>query len=1066
MLVQNLEFFDKFGQNLNLNFNVASGVWEGKIYFEPISNYLFDNENLFVLEKVGTTYKFPQLANNQQYFEFAWVSNKTSNEFFLYEVVRDIQLDEKFITKIDKSVIKYSDIDPVNTNSLLDVSIPLQVNIAFCPTDEVSFERTLQMFWFNGTSRVKIAELYFYGEGVEEDTRFRNWAENFGIRFLREDANILKNYDIKEAFPDMEALNQIRKELLVSKDQVYPYVGTYKGLVNFINLLGYKDVLRIKEYWLNYNQRSAYYNKMTLIDISDYLDDGIIQSLDLEDKNRNLKFGKQFKKTEFLALVYQFTVATDNFDDDNIPIVEETTEFTVNEIFYKLNLLNDKIKNEFLPINVKVKDIIGEFIYFQKITLTYWTDPNRIFDYMVNDYAEIDVYPGKDADLTLRALDPLYRRVSEVGLDLGVARINNNGSKNPFEYSQVISTRTEAENYIENIETFYTEIKNQRIPNLGKKLTWEFGDDPQRVIGAPTVFTLDTGKFTLQDLRGVRLDDLDAIAPGLDPHWTFQNIDFRNFYEVNWRITKPGPNPYNFELRGRIVDLFALPHVLPFAGTYRVIVELFDFSGNVSVFSRFVTVQDDKKPEILAITRLEDKFDYFLDNLKNVRLQDFGASHLYYPKVNVLDNEDAAVKLDPYKNLLEWISFYKHRYGMGQSLYDAEIYDSNLGTWVPYTDTTQSHPKKGYWGLGEGDLPIQLKDFSDVEVGELYWMRITDLIYLDDFNAGFYLINPAPGNSIFMSLFSEYVIPNFSTLEELAVILNDSDHPGINLFNYEVIEGKIHAQAEYLSKEMYHILGHGGFSPGSPGSPGFSPGSPGFSPSPFFDEYVENGYVENGYVGNYFINSSVNNTPLTQINGTESSDKYTFFLPRKVFSQKLIDFLTNISPVFDIETLFLLAKTSDVLTGAVQDPTFWRDIKCWKFVDDVQIGHLPTTIDQNALNINDIKLFEESFAVPENAIVFFVVNSLDGKNEFYWTLTDSRTGDVVMQVRSVPFFAWKFKDLGTFSLSCRVIDNRGTEYTNEVKNFVQVLDKRQYITGVERRLNDRKIKIIKSGSLS
>lgn len=1053
MLVQNLEFFDKFGHNLNLNYNATTGVWEGKIYFEPVSNYLFDNENLFVLEKVGTAYKFPQLADNTQYIEFSWVSNKTEKEFFLYEVVRDIDLDEKFITKVDKAVTKYSDIDPINTNSPLNISMPLQVNVAFCPSDEISFERTLQMFWFNGTSRVKIAEIYFYGEGVEEDTRFRNWAENFGIRFLREDANILKDYDIKEAMPDMEALNQIRKELLVSKDQVYPYIGTYKGLVNFINLLGYKDVLRVKEYWTNYNQKSSYYNKMTLIDISDYLDDGIIQSLDLEDKNRNLKFGKQFKKTEFLALVYQFTVATDNYDDDNIPIVEETTEFTVNEIFYKLNLLNDKIKSEFLPINVKVKDIIGEFIYFQKITLTYWNDYTRIFDYMVNDYAEIDVYPGKEADLTLRALDPLYRRVSDVGIDFGVARINNNGAKNPFEYSQVITTRAEADLYIANIETFYSEIRDQRIPNLGKKLTWEFGDDPQRVIGAPVVFTADTGKFTLQDLRGVRLDDLDAIAPGLDPYWTFQNIDFRNFYEVNWRITKPGPNPYNFELRGKIVDLYSLPHVLPFAGTYRVIIELFDFSGNVSVFSRFVTVQDDMKPEILAITRLEDKFDYTIKNLKNVRLQDFGASHMYYPKVNVLDNEDAAVKLDPYKNLLEWISFYKHRYGMGQNLYDAELYNSDLDTWVPYTDPAQSHPKKGYWGLGNGDLPIQIKDFSDVEVGELYWMRITDLVYLDDFNAGFYLVNPHPGGVIHMSIFSDYVIPNFSSLEELATILNDSDHPGIKLFNYEVIKGKIHAQAEYLSKEMYHIFAHGGFSPGSP-----------FSPGMVFD-ITENDYVENDYIADYFISSNVP-AEFSPGPGPMIGDKYTFFLPRKVFSQKLIDFLQSISPVFDIETLFLLAKTSDVLTGAVQDPTFWRDKKYWKFVDDVQIGHLPTTIDQNALNINDVKLFEESFTVPENAIVFFVVNNLDGKNEFYWTLTDSLTGKEVIQVRSVPFFAWKFKDLGTFTLSCRAIDNRGTEYFNEVKNFVRVLDKRQYVTGVERRLNDRKLKIIKSGSLS
>jgi hypothetical protein len=111
-------------------------------------------------------------------------------------------------------------------------------------------------------------------------------------------------------------------------------------------------------------------------------------------------------------------------------------------------------------------------------------------------------------------------------------------------------------------------------------------------------------------------------------------------------------------------------------------------------------------------------------------------------------------------------------------------------------------------------------------------MRLTDLIYLDDFEAGFYLRNPTPGDVIQISLFSDYILPNFSTLDELVQILNNSDHPGIKLFNYEIINGRqsdnqyiIHAQANYLSKEMYHILNiSGAGSPASPTSPGIGSG--------------------------------------------------------------------------------------------------------------------------------------------------------------------------------------------------------------------------------------------------
>ena len=67
MTVNALLFFDKFGENLNLK--LVSNVWTGTIYFDEISTYLYDNENLFILEKVGAVYKYPVL-NPGDLFEF------------------------------------------------------------------------------------------------------------------------------------------------------------------------------------------------------------------------------------------------------------------------------------------------------------------------------------------------------------------------------------------------------------------------------------------------------------------------------------------------------------------------------------------------------------------------------------------------------------------------------------------------------------------------------------------------------------------------------------------------------------------------------------------------------------------------------------------------------------------------------------------------------------------------------------------------------------------------------------------------------------------------------------
>ena len=1378
MIIQNLNFFDKFGRNLNLNYNTDLAIWQGTIYFEGISLYLFDNENLFILEKDGSDYKFPILEYGQS-LEFSWSSNKFQDEFFIYNVERDLQIKELFISKVDSKTISHSDINPPSNTSPLNIKTPLQLNIAFSPTDEVKFERTLNIYSIESSVKTKIAEINLYGEGVEEEERFKTWAQNFGIKFLKEDANILKDYDIKEAFPDHTALNQIRKELLVNKDQIYPYIGTYKGLSNFINILGYKDTLQVKEYWKNINPKSSYFNKMLMVDISDYLDDGKIDTFDLVDRNSNIKSGKQFKKTEFLAIAYQFTRATDNYDDDGIPIVEETTEFTVNEIFYKLNLLNDKLKNEFLPVNVKIKDIIGEFVYFQKFTIKYWPDNTLIYDYDLNESADISIYPDQNVNLVLRSLDPLYRKVNPNGLDLGVGLINTDSAKNPFEVNQKYS-KDEIVKVAAHIEEFYNQIRDQRFPNLGQTLTWETGDDSQKSIGAPTIFTIDTGLFTVGDLKGVKLEDLDSQIAGVDPYWTLENINYRNFYEIVWKITKGAPNPYSFEYRGKVSDLYKLPHFLPYAGKYRVTAELYDFYGNASAFSRFVTVASDLNPKIIGFTRLEDKFNYKISNLSNVQLQDFGASFVFYPKVNVLDSDETVASLGIYKNLLEWDAFYQNTYGLGQNLYDVELYNQSTNTYIPYTSPYQTHPKKLYWGLGENDTPIKLSDFNDVQIEDLFWMRIGNLAYTADFNAGFYLTNPLAGETIKISEFLDYTIPSFIDIDDLVNTLNASTDPGIELFTYaqlgnglsvahlagdvdpafnigtgfnsdvntvvvqsddKIVVGGYFTQYDGSSYnsiarlnsdgtlDLTFIVGTGFNDPfntivyeiivlpdgkllvggnfteyngtpcnniiklnldgsidtsfvigtgfdntvltfalqsngkilvggnftqyngnsysgiirlnldgsidpsfvigtGSNGSiytisvypdgkivisgnvtdyngtpcmfiirlnsdgsidPSFVTGT-GFDGSALisklqddgkllvagsFNNYNGNTYdgivrlnsdgsadtsfiigtglnspafmfaieiqsddkilvggVFNSYDGNSYNNivrlnsdgsadttfnigtgfdSSANSfnllpddtiligggfttyqgntnnrliklystaTPkiihatakylskepyhILEASGSVEIDKYSFFLPKKVYSKPLVNYLKAQYPNFDDETLFLHAKTSDVLSGAVQDPNYWITNKYWNFTNNEQTGFLPTVLDQNAFNIADIKAFENSFSVPENAILFFVVNNLDGKNEFVWTLTDSVTGEEVVRAKTVPFFVWKFKDIGIFTLSVTVTDNRGTDYTSTIQNFIKVLDKKQYGREVETRLDLRKIELIKN----
>ena len=70
MNIQNLQFFDKFGKNLNLDFNLEGNFWEGTIYFPELSVYLFDNENIFILEKIPPFCSFQSKKPNLLQYKY------------------------------------------------------------------------------------------------------------------------------------------------------------------------------------------------------------------------------------------------------------------------------------------------------------------------------------------------------------------------------------------------------------------------------------------------------------------------------------------------------------------------------------------------------------------------------------------------------------------------------------------------------------------------------------------------------------------------------------------------------------------------------------------------------------------------------------------------------------------------------------------------------------------------------------------------------------------------------------------------------------------------------------
>ena len=827
MQLSNLIFFDKFGENYNFQttkFNSetqssdAITWWYGREYISPVSIGLYDSRQIFAVEKDSTNYKFPILSQNER-IVFKWEGLDVSGDqpFFLYVVKQDItgnsDVDVPYIEKVNQITINHSDFSN-GSSSALDIKLPLQVNVAFSPIEERIYQRKLFAYHeviSNGsvTNSTKILEIDYYGEGTDEDSRYRMWLNNFGISFHKDDAQLLKDYDIKEALPDWQQIDQARKQLLVNRDQVFPYVGTYKGLSNFINLFGYKDTLEVKEFWQNVNNSSAALDQFALVNITDFLDDGKIDNMVYVSNGGAVLESAQFKKTSFIALCYQFTKATDNYDDDGLPEVIETTDFTPAEIFYKLDGLAKKIKREILPIHVIVRDIIGEFIFFEKFNIRYWTDDvqTRGIDINTKVKASIDYPKATIAVPYIRDIRPIFYS-AEADSTLPTKILNgfpkysfNTGKDtdgvfsaiaNPYDGQQKYSA-AQQKALINAVQVFYSQVQTEEWKNHGSAYYWSNGEvNVKEQLGCPIILRANLPQYKIMDYDGITFADLETEGARVRDIITYLNL-----VDAEWVITKNSPNPYKWSHRGSIYDFNKIVHFLPYVGDYLIELRVYDQFAGISVdFIKFTV-----KPTVattVGFCRTSDKFSYKFEDLTNVTVGDMGGSYLFNPNVTIPSFTQKIGSIDLEKELFDW-SYYSTNFSNNTAPTQAKIKDKLTGQYKSVSDSTLISDYAYAWGLGENSLKPRVSDLAGAMIGDLFHTKFYQLSYQSDFLQGFAIDAPTAGYKIRLGLNDPYTVPSYSSIDNLVAQLNTSTHTAISKFRYKVVNNKVYATAKESS---------------------------------------------------------------------------------------------------------------------------------------------------------------------------------------------------------------------------------------------------------------------------
>ena len=327
-------------------------------------------------------------ANNDDYILYAFDENPTTFEFNIIEYINsdelllpsavfigDIEIEKTSVgligvqtlifsngTKLDNDVLSLKELD-INDKYYLKISnndddslkfITLKnnfndeiasdtsifvdadnnyVNIAFMPTQEGVHEYTIDIFIKsndpnNSDYIIKVGHINVTCVAEGEDERYRTLFENFGIQHPKTYYKIFKDHDINESNPDYTYINRKSKELFLTYDEIFPYIGTYKALINAIKYLGYDDIYFREWYkpiYENTDKEISY-----KINLNDNFNDNLTYA------NVSLDINNQYKKLNKLTMAYSLNSETDELDEYNENIITRSYKYSYDEVLIKL----------------------------------------------------------------------------------------------------------------------------------------------------------------------------------------------------------------------------------------------------------------------------------------------------------------------------------------------------------------------------------------------------------------------------------------------------------------------------------------------------------------------------------------------------------------------------------------------------------------------------------------------------------------------------------------------------------------------------------------------------------
>lgn len=375
-----------------------------KLSFNKVSTGLVETESIYILAENGK--KFTTVSDLLS-------AGDEDNFLKRYQLMFFIDCREqnnfRFFTTTDSEVTwsdrKFVDFSADNKYAIGDSISGFRVDVGFVGEHDGVYEDKIYVFLVDRTyatldypgDAYLIGEIKLLAETEGEDERYRTFFSNFGIPDPKDYYRAFADTDILEDSLDYMKINDYSKKMFLSYDQIFPYAGTYKALINTLKALGYNDIL-FKEWYKETGTNNK--NNLVAYNILDQQKDSNVsspvsrstrttgnvqndkQSVLNTISNTSLEERVQLKKLNWISMLYKISQESSlPIDRFGFPETEKVSNYYDNGTLVKLMSLKQYIDNHILGSNCRIIDVGGEGIVFERYNTYKYGSYQQVLEY-------------------------------------------------------------------------------------------------------------------------------------------------------------------------------------------------------------------------------------------------------------------------------------------------------------------------------------------------------------------------------------------------------------------------------------------------------------------------------------------------------------------------------------------------------------------------------------------------------------------------------------------------------------------------------------------------------------